>query len=81
MNPVSTPYDTLIPHKISQLISLIIEKNKSDFINAIQYLFVSQLYIHLTTETSKLWHLSDEQLFDLLKNEKNTSNFVFPDFV
>jgi hypothetical protein len=35
----------------------------------------------LTNETTKLWHLSDEQLFDLLENEKKTSNFVFPDFV
>jgi hypothetical protein len=81
MKPYTISYESLIPYKISELVLLIIEKNKSDFTGALQYLFVSQLYMYLTNETTKLWHLSDEQLFDLLENEKKTSNFVFPDFV
>jgi hypothetical protein len=81
MKPNTINYSSLIPYKIIQTVSLIIEINKIDFIDAVSYLYKSKLYENLSIETTKLWHLSAEKLFDLLENEKQNNVFEFPDFV
>lgn len=74
-------YASLIPYKISEIVMLIMENKKPDFTNAVKYLYKSKLYKHLSDETTKLWHLSAEKLFDILENEKKNNEFQFPDFV
>lgn len=81
MKTETKKYESLIPYKILEIVSLIIEDNKSDFRDSLRYLYASKLYNYLTDETTKLWHLSAEKLFDMLKNEKKGNKFQFPDFV
>lgn len=74
-------YASLIPYKILEIISLIIGNNQLNFINALNYLYASKLYNYLTDETTKLWHLSAEKLFEMLESEKKQGKLQFPDFV
>lgn len=81
MNQETIDYASLIPYKISEIVTLINEKKIPDFTNAVKYLYQSELYNHLADETTKLWHLSAEKLYDILENEKENNEFQFPDFV
>lgn len=74
-------YTSIIPYKISEITSLIIENKKIKFEDAINYLYLSKLYDFLSDEKTKLWHLSSYKLFELLEKEKQSNNFDFPDFV
>ncbi len=73
-------YSAIIPIKIQNLVSYIIEKTDFDFYNALKYLYSSALYRALAKEETKLWHLSTEKLFELLVYEKENNKLVFPDF-
>ncbi len=74
-------FKPIIPLKIQDLTSLIMERKQIEFRKAIQYLYCSKLYEALSNEETKLWHLSTEKLFDMLENEKRTRKIIFPDFV
>lgn len=74
-------FDAILPLKIKDLISLIMETKNLDFEDALNYLYQSELYTLLSDEETKLWHLSSEKLFDILEIEKKTKKIVFPDFV
>ena len=74
-------YSVIIPYKIKDIILLIMENKKKAFLEAIDYLYNSNLYEYLSNEESKFWHLSYSKLFDLLEEEKQTNKFEFPDFV
>ena len=74
-------FEAIIPLKIQDLVSLIIEKKQFDFNVALHYLYNSQLYAALSVEEMKLWHLSSEKLLDMLENEKHTEYLEYPDFV
>jgi len=74
-------FESIMPLKVEDLISLIVEKQQFEFDVAIQYLYNSKLYDALSIEETKLWHLSSEKLFDMLLTEKDTGELVYPDFV
>ncbi len=74
-------YRSIIPYKIQNLVSLIIDHKKLKFYEAINYLYESKLYEILSEEETKIWHLSPDKLFELLENEKQKNIFDFPDFV
>ena len=74
-------FKPIIPFKIQDLTSLIIERKQIKFQKAIQYLYSSKLYEALSNEETKLWHLSIEKLFDMLENEKRTRKIIYPDIV
>ena len=74
-------FNAILPLKIKDLISLIMETKNLDFEDALNYLYQSELYTLLSDEETKLWHLSSEKLFDILEIEKKTKKIVFPDFV
>jgi len=74
-------FNAINTYKIQDLISLIIEYKHFDFGRALSWLYNSKLYIALSDEETKLWHLSSYKLFDMLENEKRTGEIVFPDFV
>ena len=81
MNIQETEFDSFIELKVQDLVSLIIEIKKLEFVDALQYLYESKLYIALVDDSTKIWHLSTEKLFDMLKNEKQTNRLEYPDFV
>ena len=74
-------YNAIIPYKIKDLIFLIMENKQKGFLDAIDYLYNSDLYEYLNNEETKFWHFSHFKLFDLLEEEKQNSFFEIPDFV
>lgn len=60
----------MLPFKVQQLLDTIIEKKGLGLEDAMQYLYSSELYKQLSTESSYLWQLSTLNLYDLLKKEK-----------
>jgi hypothetical protein len=78
---IQNEFDTYVELKVQVLVSLIIEYEKLEFVDALQYLYESKLYIALLDESTKIWHLSNEKLFEMLKIEKQTNQLIYPDFV
>jgi hypothetical protein len=74
-------FDSILPFKIQDLVSLIIEIKNINFEEAVQFLYESKLYEALSDEQTKLWHLSSEKLLDMLLIEETTGKLIFPDFV
>ena len=74
-------YTSLIPYKISNIISLLIVNNKLIFRDAIDYLYQSKMYELLSDTETKLWHLSPNKLYEMLEKEKLNNQFEYPDFV
>lgn len=76
-----SPYSIIITYKIKDLIGLIILNKKLTFYKSITYLYESKTYEYLCNESTKLWHLSTNKLFDILEYEKKTNILKLPDFV
>jgi hypothetical protein len=74
-------FEAIIPLKVQDLVSLIIDVKKFDFEEATLYIYDSKLYDALSVEETKLWHLSSEKLFDMLETEKCKNELIYPDFV
>lgn len=74
-------FNSIIELKIQDLTSLIIEQKHFNFRKSLSYLYDSSLYVKLTNEETKLWHLSTQKLFEMLEIEKKTREIVYPDFV
>jgi hypothetical protein len=74
-------FDLIVELKVQGIVSLILEDQQFEFVDAIQYLYESKLYEALLEEKTKIWHLSAEKLFDMLKTEKQTNELIYPDFV
>jgi hypothetical protein len=66
----NNPGKMLLPFKVQQLLDTIIKKRGLDIEDAMQYLYSSDLYRKLSSESSYLWQLSTFNLYDLLKKEK-----------
>ncbi len=77
----STEFEAIFPYKIQDLISLIIETQQLEFDDAVTLLYESKLYEVLSTETTKIWHLSTNKLLEILLNEKSTGQLIYPDYV
>jgi len=74
-------FDALIELKIRDLVGLIMERSNLDFEDSIAFLYNSALYRLLVDENSKLWHLSDEKLYEMLIVEKEHNQLILPDYV
>ena len=74
-------FEPILELKISDIMALIIDSEQLNFEEAIQYLYESKLYAGLTNESTKLWHLSATKLFEMLHDEKQTNELIFPDYV
>ncbi|MBW8330520.1 MAG: hypothetical protein K0M40_00750 [Prolixibacteraceae bacterium] len=74
-------FEPILELKISDIMALIIDREQLNFEEAIQYLYESKLYAALTNESTKLWHLSAIKLFEMLHDEKQTNELIFPDYV
>lgn len=60
----------MLPFKLQQLLDTIIEKKGLAVEDALHYLYTSNLYAQLSSESSYLWQLSTLNLYNLLKEEK-----------
>jgi len=78
---IKPDYTFIIPLKIYNIISLLIENKKLSFLESLKYLYNSKLYEFLSNEETKIWHLSPHKLLDILVEEKQNNNFELPDFV
>jgi hypothetical protein len=74
-------FESFIEIKIRDIIALTIDREHLSFEEALQYTYESKLYEGLIDESTKLWHLSAEKLFEMLNNEKRTNELIFPDYV
>ncbi len=74
-------FESFVELKIRDIIALVMEREAFDFEAAIHYLYKSRLYSLLLNESTKLWHLSNEKLFEMLINEKQNKQLIFPDYV
>jgi hypothetical protein len=74
-------YKSIIPYKVMDVVYYLMTKNNFGFREALGYLYDSKLYSFLSKEETKLWHLSAYKLFDILIEEKESGNFILPDFV
>lgn len=64
--------NNILPFKIQRLVNVIIEKKRCTLEDALQYLYSSELYRQLSSESSSLWYqsLSNLSLYEMLKKEK-----------
>ena len=74
-------YTAIIPYKVKDIILIIMKNKKKMFLDALYYLYNSELYEYLSNEETKFWHFSSSKLYDLLENEKQNNFLEFPDFV
>lgn len=74
-------FELIVILKIQDLVALIMETNKVELVEALEYLYQSKLYTAMIDESTKLWHLSTEKLFEMLLIEKETFELIYPDFV
>lgn len=73
-------FESFVELKIRDIIALVMERKSFDFEEALNYLYKSRLYRLLLDETTKLWHFSNEKLFEMLANEKDNKQLIFPDY-
>ncbi len=60
----------VLPFKIQELLEIIMKKRALNFLDALHYLYSSELYNGLFNESAKLWYLSSLSLYDKLGEEK-----------
>ena len=74
-------FESFVELKIRDIIALVMERKAFDFEIALDYLYKSSLYNLLLMESTKLWHLSNEKLFEMLVGENESKQLIFPDYV
>ncbi len=74
-------FNVLLPLKIQDLVSLLIDERNMNFDEALDYLYTSKIYEQLSDESTKIWHLSSHKLLEILEIEKKTGKVELPDFV
>ncbi len=60
----------VLPFKLQQFVTLIMEKKKCSMKDALYYLYNSALYSKLMDPSAKMWYLSSLTLYDMLEEEK-----------
>jgi hypothetical protein len=74
-------YNSLIPYRFKSLVAIVMEQKGFSFIEALKYVLTSAVYQNLSNEETKLWHRSQNMLYQLLEEEKNTGVFEYPYYV
>lgn len=64
------PGKAILPFKVEHLLRFIMEKKKMSSTDALYYLYSSELYKDLPSETTKYWYLSVPALYEMLEKEK-----------
>lgn len=74
-------FNALLPIIIQDLVSLLMEKQKLGFEEALSTLYDSELFEKLSNEEIKFWHLSTEKLYEMWEYEQKTGKTMNVDFV
>jgi len=74
-------FDAILPLKVQSVLSLLMEQREMALIEALRYLYSSQLYQFLEKEETKVWYYSPLLLFDLIEKEKTSGHLKLPDHV
>ena len=74
-NKLTTALIFLIP----QIIELIKNEYKVDDEKALEMFYLSELYMRLEEEKTKLWHLSAYALFEMFQEEIETGKISYPE--
>jgi len=69
----------IMPYIITDLVSLIVEKQNISEEAAIKKLYSSKLYATLEKEETKVWQYSTHMLYSLFEQEEKNENIQFPD--
>ena len=69
----------IMPYIITDLVSLIVEKQNISEEAAIKKLYSSKLYAALEKEETKVWQYSTHMLYSLFEQEEKNENIQFPD--
>jgi len=72
-------FEAMLVLIVPQIISLIVEKHKTDEITAAKTFYESRVYSLLEEEDTKLWHLSPLTIFNMYDEERKTGNITFPE--
>ena len=72
-------FDILLPLIITDLISMIVDRQKLPEQDAIRLLYHSKLYASLELENTKLWQYSTPMLYSLLEQELSGKGLCYPD--
>ena len=79
MSQQKTSIETsIMPFKLQQLITLLMEKKQFGVEDAFHYLYTSDCYKILLQEDTKLWYMSALGIFELLEEEKNAEKIDNP---
>ena len=60
----------MLPYKVQQLLDTIVKKKGLGIEDSMNYLYSTELYKQLSSESSYLWQLSTLNLYDMIKKEK-----------
>ena len=70
---------TVLVFLVPQILSLIIEEYVVDDEKAAEMFYTSELYKGLEDESTKLWHLSANALFEMFHEEQQTGKITYPE--
>ena len=70
---------TILIVLVPQILELLMNEYKVDDEKAVEMLYSSDLYKGLEEEETKLWHLSANALFEMLKEELVTGQITYPE--
>jgi len=65
--------------KVAGVAKLLEQRDKMNFHNSLDYIYNSNVFSDLDDEETKIWHYSNETLYDLLKQEKTSGKADYPD--
>ena len=63
----------MLPFKIQELISIVMDKKRMSEIDAMYYLYTSRLYERMEDPSAKLWYESTLNLYETLEAENDLS--------
>lgn len=66
----TTIESAILPFKLQQFLSFIMEKKRFSLKDALCYLYSTELYGKLMDSSAKMWYLSTVTLYDMLEKEK-----------
>lgn len=76
---VKEQFVAILPFISSDLVAMIVEKERISEQEALIRLYKSELYAKLEQEDSKVWYYSTHMLYHLYKQEQETGVLEFPD--
>jgi len=74
-------FNAVVEILLQQVVALVVNRKGLPIEDALLYVYESRLYVLLTREDTKLWHLSVEKLYQMLVDEREKNILTLPDYV